>query len=42
MYELPVEDSRGKRCPEHGVILLRRGDPIRAEDLTRDYPVRPQ
>lgn len=40
-HEFPVEDSRGAYCPDHGVTLLYRGDPIRPEDLAHDEPVRP-
>ncbi|MET4926378.1 hypothetical protein P3L51_29180 [Streptomyces sp. PSRA5] len=40
-HEFPIEDSRGAHCPEHGVTLLYRGTPIRPEDLTHDYPARP-
>lgn len=41
-HDFPVEDSQGAHCPEHGVTLLWRGDPITPEDLRHDYPVRPQ
>jgi hypothetical protein len=40
-HDFPIGDSRGGHCPEHGITLLYRGDPIRPEDLTHDYPVRP-
>ncbi|WP_405800461.1 hypothetical protein [Streptomyces sp. NBC_01506] len=41
-HEFPIEDSHGAHCPEHGVTLLWRGDPIHPEDLTHDHPARPQ
>ncbi|SBU97610.1 hypothetical protein YW5DRAFT_05581 [Streptomyces sp. Ncost-T6T-1] len=31
-HESPVEDETGAYCPEHGVTLLWRGDPITAAD----------
>lgn len=40
-HDFPIENSLGARCPEHGVTLLFRGDPIVAEELTTDYPERP-
>lgn len=33
-HELPVEDETGAHCPEHGVTLLWRGDPIGAADVS--------
>ncbi|MFE9292338.1 hypothetical protein [Streptomyces niveus] len=39
-HEFPEEDDEGAYCPEHGVTLLYRGDPITPEDLAHDYPER--
>lgn len=41
-HEYPVEDSRGAYCPTHGITQLFRGEPIRPEDLMRDYPAQPE
>nr|WP_103532333.1 hypothetical protein [Streptomyces sp. SM11] len=32
VHDFPVEDESGAYCPEHGVTLLWRGDPITAVD----------
>ncbi|MDX3591708.1 hypothetical protein PV749_11295 [Streptomyces sp. ID03-2B] len=34
VHESPVEDETGAYCPEHGVTLLWRGDPITAADVS--------
>ncbi|MCX4710759.1 hypothetical protein PV749_24850 [Streptomyces sp. ID03-2B] len=33
-HEVPSEDRVGAYCPEHGVTLLWRGDPITAADVS--------
>ncbi|RPK94386.1 hypothetical protein [Streptomyces sp. ADI98-10] len=33
-HDFPVEDETGAYCPDHGVTLLWRGDPITVVDLT--------
>ena len=33
VHEVPSEDETGACCPEHGVTLLWRGDPITAADV---------
>lgn len=33
VHDFPVEDESGAYCPEHGVTLLWRGDPITAVDV---------
>ncbi|MFD4221975.1 hypothetical protein [Streptomyces griseus] len=33
-HESPVEDETGAYCPEHGVTLLWRGDPITDADVS--------
>ncbi|WSU10181.1 hypothetical protein OG245_21675 [Streptomyces sp. NBC_01116] len=33
-HDFPVEDESGACCPEHGVTLLWRGDPITVTDAT--------
>ncbi|MFG3404304.1 hypothetical protein [Streptomyces sp. NPDC048142] len=33
VHDFPVEDGSGAYCPEHGVTLLWRGDPITAVDV---------
>lgn len=40
-HDFPVEDDTGAYCEEHGVTLLYRSNPIQPEDLTHDYPARP-
>ncbi|MFD3737503.1 hypothetical protein [Streptomyces sp. NPDC058629] len=32
-HDFPFEDDTGASCPEHGVTLLWRGEPIAAADL---------
>ncbi len=34
VHEVPSEDGMGAYCPEHGVTLLWRGDPITAADVS--------
>ncbi|WP_308462588.1 hypothetical protein [Streptomyces sp. SM13] len=34
MHEVLSEDGTGVFCPEHGVTLLWRGDPLSAADLS--------
>ncbi|MFJ3324021.1 hypothetical protein ACIPMT_06180 [Streptomyces griseus] len=34
VHEVPSEDGMGACCPEHGVTLLWRGDPITAVDVS--------
>ncbi|MGW4628664.1 hypothetical protein [Streptomyces rubiginosohelvolus] len=34
MDDFPAKDEVGVCCPEHGVTLLWRGDPITAADVT--------
>lgn len=33
-HDSPVEDEVGTCCPEHGVTLLWRGEPVTAADVT--------
>ncbi|MFJ3435665.1 hypothetical protein ACIPMU_19195 [Streptomyces cyaneofuscatus] len=35
-HDFPIEDDTGAYCPEHGVTLLRRGEPITGADLARE------
>lgn len=35
-HEFPVEDDTGAYCPEHGVTLLWRGEPIAAAGLAEE------
>ncbi|MBT2508788.1 hypothetical protein J7I98_23455 [Streptomyces sp. ISL-98] len=41
-HEFPVEDHEGAYCPEHGVTLLYRGEPITPDDLQRNALSRPE
>ncbi|MFC9029809.1 hypothetical protein [Streptomyces arboris] len=34
--DFPVEDDTGAYCPEHGVTLLWRGEPIAGADLAEE------
>nr|WP_086778731.1 hypothetical protein [Streptomyces fimicarius] len=34
VHEVPSEDETGAYCPEHGVTLLWRGDPITTADVS--------
>lgn len=34
-HDIPIEDGPGAYCPEHGVTLLWRGDPITSADVPR-------
>nr|WP_128806764.1 hypothetical protein [Streptomyces sp. Termitarium-T10T-6] len=38
-HESPVEDETGAYCPEHGVTMLWRGDPITAADAAGESVV---
>ncbi|CAD5960764.1 hypothetical protein ACPXCO_17910 [Streptomyces cyaneofuscatus] len=35
-HDFPIEDDTGAYCPEHGVTLLRRGEPITGADLAEE------
>ncbi|MZF53573.1 hypothetical protein GTX53_06830 [Streptomyces sp. SID5594] len=38
-HDFPIQDDTGAYCPEHGVTLLWRGEPITGADLVQEADI---